>query len=115
MKPSPTPLSTQLPVWLYRLAHGCSYLTVGDLFGIAAPTAYCIFMDVCKVLVHIFYDRMVYMPRRAEEWSHELKELIENWEFPCVVAWDGFHVYVSSTLKNFYSYKKGTQLQIWGS
>ena len=108
MKPSPTPLSTQLAVWLYRLAHGCSYLTVGDLFGIAAPTAYCIFMDVCKVLVHIFYDRMVYMPRRAEEWSHKLKGFIENWEFPCIGA-------VSSTLKNFYSYKKGTQLQIWGS
>ena len=106
MKPNPTPPSTQLAVCLYRLAHGCSYLTVGDLFGIAAPTAYCIFMDVCKVLVHIFYDRMVYMPRTAEEWSHELKGFIENWEFPCVGAWDGFHVYVSSTLKNFYSYKK---------
>ena len=26
--------------------------------------------------------------------------------FPCVGAWDGFHVYVSTKLKNFYSYKK---------
>ena len=82
MKPNPTPPSTQLAVCLYRLAHGCSYLTVGDLFGIAAPTAYCIYMDVCKVLVHTLYDRMVYMPRTAEEWSEELKGFIENWEFP---------------------------------
>ena len=106
MKPNPTSPSTQLAVCLYRLAHGCSYLTVGDLFGIAAPTAYCIFMDVCKVLVNTLYDRMVYLPRTAEEWSNELKGFIENWEFPCVGAWYGFHVYVSTTLKNFYSYKK---------
>ena len=40
MKPNPTSPSTQLAVCLYRLAHGCSYLTQGDLFGIAAPAAY---------------------------------------------------------------------------
>ena len=46
------------------------------------------------------------MPRTAEEWSEELKGFIENWEFPCVGAWDCFHVYVSVTLKSFFSYKK---------
>jgi hypothetical protein len=44
--------------------------------------------------------------RTAEEWSHELKGFIENGEFPCVGAWDGFHVYVSTTLKICYSFKK---------
>ena len=35
-----------------------------------------------------------------------MKEFIENYEFPCVVAWDGFHVIVSSKLKGYYSFKK---------
>ena len=43
MKSNPTPPSTQLVACLYRFAYGCSYLTVGDLFGVAAPTAYCIY------------------------------------------------------------------------
>ena len=51
MKPYPTPPATQLAMCLYRLAHGCSFLTIGDLFGVAAPTAYCIFQDVCNALV----------------------------------------------------------------
>ena len=36
----------------------------------------------------------------------ELRCFLENWEFPCVAAWDGFHVYISSNLKNFFSFKK---------
>ena len=36
----------------------------------------------------------------------ELKNLIENYEFPCVGAWDGFHVYVCSKLKSYFSFKK---------
>ena len=35
MKPNLTPPATQLAICLYRLAHGCTFLTVGDLFGIA--------------------------------------------------------------------------------
>ena len=35
-----------------------------------------------------------------------MKGFIENYEFPCVGAWDGFHVYVSSKLKSFYSFRK---------
>ena len=106
MKPNPTPPATQLAICLYRLAHGCMFLTVGDLFGIAAPTAHCIFLDVCKAIVKNLYDRFVFLPRTSEEWSQELQGFLENWEFPCVGAWDGFHVYVSTTMKNFYSYKK---------
>ena len=30
---------------------------------------------------------------------------MENYEFPCVGAWDGFHVNVCSRLKNYYSFK----------
>ena len=30
---------------------------------------------------------------------------MENYEFPCVGAWDGFHVHVSTHLKNHFSFK----------
>ena len=104
--PNPTPPSTQLSLCLYRLASGCTLLTVGDLFGVAESTAQGIFADVCKALVECLYDRYVQMPKGIDEWSEELKNFLENWHFPCVGAWGGFHVYVSTRLKNFYSFKK---------
>ena len=39
------------------------------------------------------------MPRTDDEWEEELRGFIENYGFPCVGAWDGFHVYVSTHLK----------------
>lgn len=113
MKPNPTSLDAQLAICLYRQAHGCSFLTVGDLFGVAESTAQVIFQDVCSSIVVNLYDKLVYLPRNMVrftipevEWRDELQKFLENWEFPCVGAWDGFHVYVTTTLKNFYSYKK---------
>ena len=98
-KPHPTPPETQLAICLYRLAHGCTYDTIGDLFGVAPSTAAVIFNKVCKVLVSTLYDRSVYLPRNTDEWIHELEKFLEDWEFPCVGAWDGFHVYISTKLK----------------
>ena len=99
-KPEPIPPDTQLAICLYRLAHGCIYSTVGDLFGVAESTASVIFNQVCKILVSTSCDRSVYLSRNSAEWKHELESFLENWEFPCVGAWDGFHVYVSTKLKN---------------
>ena len=67
MKPHPTPPAAQLALCLYRLAHGCTFLTVGDLFGVAESTAQVIFQDVCKAIVGCLYDRLVYLPRNLEE------------------------------------------------
>ena len=106
MVPHPTTPAAQLALCLYRLAHGCTFLTVGDLFGVAESTAHCIFHDVCKAIVECLYDKFVYLPRNLDEWNQELRNFLENWEFPCVGAWDGFHVYISTKLKNFYSFKK---------
>ena len=58
--------------------------------------------DVCMTDLFPCKD----ISRYLQEWSHELEQILENWEFPCVGAWDGFHVYVSTKLKNFYSFKK---------
>ena len=62
-KPEPIPPDTQLAICLYRLAYGCTYSTVGDLFGVASV----IFNQVCKILVSTLYDRCVYLPRNRAE------------------------------------------------
>ena len=62
--------------------------------------------NVIRVLVATFYDDYVKMPASDVEWETQLRGFIENYEFPCVGAWDGFHVYISSKLKSFYSFKK---------
>ena len=38
--------------------------------------------------------------------NHEIRRFLENYEFPCVGAWDSFHVYINSQLKNHFSFKK---------
>ena len=41
------------------------------------------------------------MPSSDEKWQAELRSFIENYEFPCVVAWDGFHIFTSTKLKKY--------------
>ena len=64
------------------------------------------FNKVCRVLVAMLYNRYVRLPRTDEEWEVELKGFLENYEFPCVDALDGFHVYVSFKLEPYFSFKK---------
>ena len=45
------------------------------------------------------------MPTSDEEWVAECKGSIENYEFPCVGTWSGFHVHVPTHLKNYHSFK----------
>ena len=102
----PTSPERQLGLTLYRLAHGSSYTTVGDLFGVAPSTACTIFNHVTQIIGQKLYDQFVILPRTEEEWKAELTSFLEDWEFPCVGAWDGFHVFISSNLKNFFSFQK---------
>ena len=69
MNPEPVTPEKQLAICLYILAHGSSYSTVGDLFGVAESTAAVIFNDVCRVLVTTLYDRYVHLPKSADEWK----------------------------------------------
>ena len=50
------------------------------------------------------YDQFVYMPRSEVKWEDELRGFLENYGFPCVGAWDGFHVEWCTKLKNHYSF-----------
>ena len=102
----PVAPEVQLALTLYRLAHDSSFATVGDLFGIATSTACETFNEVIRIIVLVFFDEYVTLPSTEEEWKNELKAFLKDWGFPCVAAWDGFHVYICSNLKNFYSFKK---------
>ena len=101
----PTSPERQLALALYCLAHGCSYTTPGDLFGVAPSTVCTIFNRVIRVIVHALYDEFVVLLSNEEEWKAELTSFLEDWQFPCVGAWDGFHVYINCHL-NFFSFKK---------
>ena len=63
-------------------------------------------MKYANKLCQYFYNRYVYLPVNGHEWKKELESLLENWEFPCVGVWGGFHVYVNTKLKNYFSFKK---------
>ena len=106
MKPHPTSTDRQLALTIYRLGHGCSFSTVADLFGVSISLAELTFNNVTRVLVAKMYDSYVTLPQNTQEWTEDVKSFIENYEFPCVGAWDGFHVYVSSKIKSFFSFKK---------
>ena len=100
MEPHPMEPHRQLALTLYRLGHGCSFRVTSDLFGAVAT------FKVIRVMIANLYNEYVYMPKTEDEWIKECNGFIENYEFPCVGAWDGFHVHVCTRLKNYYSFKK---------
>ena len=106
LNPVSITVDQQLGLTLYRLSHGVYHSTLSQLFGVSIWLAIEAFNKVCRVLFTTSYDQYVTLPKTDEKWGSEVKGFIENYEFPCVSAWDGFHVYVSSKLKSFYSFKK---------
>ena len=105
MSPDPIEDHRQLTLTIYRLVHGCSFKVLRYLFGVSQSVATETFKQVIRVIVSCLYNEFVYLPRSDEEWRTECKSFIENYEFPCVDAWDGFHVNVATKLKNYYSFK----------
>ena len=106
LKPNPTSPDRQLALTIYRLDTGCTYSTLSDLFGVSVSAASKSFNKICQLMVVSLYDRYVRLPTTDEEWQNEIRGFLENYEFPCVGAWDGFHVYINSQLKNHFSFKK---------
>ena len=64
------------------------------------------FNKVVRLNVAEFYDDLVKLPETDEEWKAELRGFLENYGFPCVGAWDGFHIQINSTEKCNFSFKK---------
>ena len=106
LKPNPTPPHRQLGLTIYRLATGCSCNTLAALFGLSIPCVNEFFNKICRILVRKLYNQYVRLPETEAEWGAEVKGFLENYEFPCVGAWGGFHVYVNSNPKNYFSFKK---------
>ena len=104
-QPNPIEPHRQLGLTLYRLAHGCSYQVIEDVFGVSKSLATDNFNFVIRILVAKLCDQFVVLPKTEEEWKTELKGFIENYAFPCIGGWDGFHVHVATRLKNHYSFK----------
>ena len=103
--PNLTMPDRQLAMTLYRLAHEASFSTIGDLFVVSNSLAATTFNKLIRLLIVMLCD-MLKLPSNDQEWEAGLQGFIENYEFLCVGAWDGFHVYVSSKLKSFFSFKK---------
>ena len=104
--PFPIEPHRQLGITLYRCAYGCTFSTVADLFGVSMSLTEQVFASVSRELIRNLFTEFVKMPNTEEEWRQEAIGFIENYGFPCIGAWDGFHVSVSTKLKNFYSFKK---------
>ena len=76
LNPFPTTPEHQLAITLYRLAHGCSFSTVGDLFQVSESLADKMFSHVVRLLVARLYSVYVKLPLTEEEWGLELRGFI---------------------------------------
>ena len=104
--PEPTSPDRQLATSLYRLAHGVTYTVLDDVFGISKESGCIFFNKVIRLTVAYFYDEYVKLPETDKHWEVEVRRFIENYGFPAVGAWDGFHIHVNSQLKTSFSFKK---------
>ena len=96
----------QLGLTIYRLAHSYSFKVIMDIFGVSQFLATETFNNVIKCMVLTLYDKFVCLPRTEADRENVCKGFIENYEFSCVGAWDGFHIHVACCLKNYISSKK---------
>ena len=102
----PTSPDRQLAASIYRLAHGVAYIVLEDVFGILKESRCIFFNKVICLVVAYFYDEYVKLPETDKQWEVEVGGSIENYGFPAVGAWYGFHIHVNSQLKASFSFKK---------
>ena len=113
MIPNPIEPHRQLALTIYRIAHGCSFKVLKYIFGVSQSLATQTFIKVIRVLILNLCDERIKLHSSEEEWVQECKSFIENYEFPCVGAWDGFHVNITTHLKNRYNFKINIPYQSW--
>ena len=106
LKPTPPSPHRQMGLIIYRLATGRSCKTLAALFSLSVPSVNEFFSKICRISVGTLYDKYVRLPEAKAEWGAEVKGFLENYEFPWVSAWNGFHVYVNSNLQSYFGFKK---------
>ena len=104
--PEPTSPDRQLAASLYWLAQGVKHTVLADVFGISRESGCVFFNKVIRLIVAYFYDEYVKLSETDKQWEVEVRGFIENYGFPAVGAWDGFHIHVISQLKTNFSFKK---------
>ena len=114
MVPNPIEPHRQLALTIYRIAHGCSFKVLKYIFGVSQSLATQTFNKVIRVLISSLYEEFIKLRSSEEKCVQECKSFIENYEFPCVGAWDGFHVNITTHLKNRYSFKNKYTVSIMG-
>ena len=62
LKPNPTSPDWQLALTIYRVATGCTYSTLSDLFGVSVSAGSKFFDKICWLMVVSRYDRYVRLP-----------------------------------------------------
>ena len=65
-------------------------------------------MRVASLVFSHFYDDYVVLPSTELEWKRELTGSIEQWGFPCVGAWDGCRIPISThggDTRTYHSFK----------
>ena len=82
LKPEPIPPDTQLAICLYRLAHGCTYSTVGDLFAVAESTASVILTRYVRYLFQLCTTGLCAYPEIVPNGSKSLKAFLKTVNFP---------------------------------
>ena len=113
MKPNLIPPETTLALTMYRLAHGCSFTTLEDLFSWSIANCEKEFNHCCRILVTCLYDRYVCMPANDDEWKEEPKDLSKTMNFFVLELGMAFLFTLIPTLKIFSVLKSNTSLLIW--
>ena len=62
LKLNPTSPDRQLALTIYRLATGCTYSTLSDLFGVSVSAASKFFNKICRLMFVSLYDLYVRLP-----------------------------------------------------
>ena len=66
-----------------------------DVFGILKESGCLFFNKVIRLIIAYFFDKYVKLPETDKQWEVEVPQFIENYSFPAVGAWDGFHIRVN--------------------
>ena len=100
LKPNPTSPDRQVALTIYQLATGCTYSTLSDLFGVSVSAASKLFNKICRLMFVSLNDRYVRLSTIGEEWQMKFV-FFRELRVPLCSAWDGFHVYINSQLRNY--------------
>ena len=76
----PTSSDRQLALTINRLATGCSYATLPDVFGVSVSAASMFFNKICRVIVTNIYDTHVKLSTTDSEWVAEIRGFLENYK-----------------------------------